>query len=204
VTVRVLVAAGLLVAPYAHADPTTLGSPRRGTESEPGTTHPTAPTPNRINLRLGNSTSDSTGRPVICLDVRIWSGLGVESCGTGQGVIHDEVGTELAHFRATWSIIERGTSSGTGRLRGGLGWSELQVGVDHPGFHFGEPDPTERGSVAGPEAALQGQFLVPLAKGVEAIASVTAGLAIFSDADKLVVPQSNVQPFASFELGVGW
>lgn len=174
------------------------------TETEPGTTTATAPTPNRINLRIGNATSDSTGRPTICLDVRIWSGLGVESCGTGQGIIHDEPGTELAHFRATWSIYERATSAGTGRLRGGIGWAELQVGVDHPGFHFGEPDQVDRGSVAGPEAALQGQLLVPLRKGVEAVVSFTAGLAVFADADKLVTPQNNVQPFASFEVGLGW
>ncbi|HEU4611789.1 MAG TPA: hypothetical protein VFS15_06915 [Kofleriaceae bacterium] len=171
---------------------------------EPGTGGGGEPTPNRINMRLGGATSDTTGRPTICVDVRIWSGLGVESCGTGQGVIHDEPGHELAHFRATWSVLEHATSSGTARLRGGIGWAELQVGVDHPGFHFGEPDPTERGSVAGPEAAVQGQWLVPLGKGVEAIASVTAGLALFADADQLILPQQNLQPFASFELGLGW
>ena len=161
------------------------------------------PVENRINLRLGGATSDSTGRPTICLDVRIWSGLGVESCGTGQGVIHNEPGTELAHFRATWSIVQRATSSGTGRIRGGIGWAELQVGVDHPGFQFGQPD-KDRGSVAGPEAAVQGQWLVPLGKGIEAIASFTAGLSAFADADKLIVPQSNLQPFASVEIGAGW
>jgi hypothetical protein len=195
--VRVL-ALALVVAAFA---PARADEP---TETEPGTTSASGPTPNRINLRLGTASSDSTGRPTICLDVRIWAGLGVESCGTGQGIIHDEPGTELAHFRATWSIYERATSSGTGRVRGGVGWAELQVGVDRPGFHFGEPDPVERGSVAGPEAAVQGQWLVPLGKGIEAVISVTAGLAMFANADKLVTPQSNVQPFASFELGVGW
>lgn len=196
VVVRVLAVAVLVALPLAaHADPV---------ETEPGTTPAGAPTPNRINLRLGSATSDATGRPTICVDVRVWAGLGVESCGTGQGIIHDELGTELAHFRATWSFFERGTSSGTGRLRGGIGWAELQVGVDRPGFHFGDPDATERGSVAGPEAAVQGQWLVPLGKGVEMIASFTAGAAIFASADKLIVPQSNVQPFVSAEVGLGW
>src|SRR6185503_10989873 len=96
-----------------------------GEALEPGAATAVQPTPNRINLRLGAASSDSTGRPVICLDVRVWSGLGVESCGTGQGVIHDEDGTELAHFRATFSFLERGTPTGTGRLRGGVGWAEL-------------------------------------------------------------------------------
>lgn len=159
---------------------------------------------NRVNLRIGSSTSDSTGRPTICVDVRIVSGFGAESCGTGQGVIHDEPGTELAHFRGTFSFFSHRTSTGTARFRGGLGWAELQVGVDHPGFHFGSPDPSERGSVAGPEGSLQAQYLVPLGKGLEAIASLTAGVAVFASADKLVAPQSNVQPFVSGEIGFGW
>jgi hypothetical protein len=189
-----LVACLMLAAPaVASAD---------GEATEPGSSN-AEPTPNRINLRLGSATSDSTGRPTICLDVRVWNRLGVEGCGTGQGVIHDQNGSELAHFRVTWSILEKATSSGTGRIRGGLGFAELQVGVDRAGFRFGEPD-VERGSVAGPEAALQGQWLVPLAGGVEAIASATIGAAVFANADKLVTRQDNLQPFASFEVGIGW
>lgn len=175
-----------------------------GEATQPGTGDGGGSTANRINLRLGSATTDSTGRPVICVDVRIIRGFGAESCGTGQGVIHDEAGTELAHFRGTFSFFERHTTTGTAKLRGGLGWAELQVGVDHPGFHFGDPDSTERGSVAGPEAVVQAQYLVPLGKGIEAIASLTAGAAVFASADKLVVPQSNVQPFVSGEIGFGW
>ena len=180
-------------------------SPAHADEAlEPGVKSASGPAVNRINMRVGAATSDSTGRPTICLDVRIWSGLGVESCGTGQGVIHDEVGSELAHFRGTWSLLSKTTSTGTGRLRGGLGWAELQVGVDHPGFHFGSPDQVDRGSVAGPEATLQGQWMVPLGAGVEAIVSFTAGVAVFASADELITPKDNVQPFASVEIGVGW
>src|SRR5690242_10181655 len=102
----------------------------------PATNTAASPTTNRINLRLGAASSDSTGRPTICLDVSVLRGFGVESCGTGQGIIHDQAGTELAHFRATYTLLTHATASGTGRLRGGIGWAELQVGVDHPGFHF--------------------------------------------------------------------
>lgn len=158
------------------------------------------PVQNRINLRLGGSTGDSTGRPTICVDVAVAAGFGVEACGTGQGVIHDEPGQELTHFRGHYTVFARGR----GRVRAALGFAELQVGVDHPGFSFGEPDALDRGSVAGPEAAVQAQWLVPLGKGIEGIASFTAGAAVFADADQLITPQSNVQPFASLELGVGW
>jgi hypothetical protein len=181
--------------PWAHADNESL---------EPGVGEQALSASNRINLRLGGATSDDTGRPTICLDVRVIAGFGIEGCGTGQAIIHDEPGREMAHFRATWTFLEKPTSRGTGKLRVGAGFAELQVGQDHPGFKFGEPDKVDRGSVAGPEAALQGQWLVPLAVGVEVVTSVTAGLALFADAEKLVVPQSNVQPFVSFEIGVGW
>lgn len=169
---------------------------------EPGTAA-APPATNRINLRIGGATSDSTGRPTICVDATIVRGVGVETCGTGQGIIHDETGVELAHFRATYALLSRATNRGTGRLRAGLGWAELQVGTDRPGFQFGSPDQA-RGSVAGPEAAVQGQWLLPLAKGVEAVASFTVGAAAFARANELVIPQSTVQPFASFEIGLGW
>jgi hypothetical protein len=194
--VRVLVTCVLVAAALpavARADRESL---------DPDTTR-ARPSTNRINLRVGNATTDSTGRPAICLDVAIVRGFGVESCGTGQGVIHDQQGSELAHFRATFAFLSRTTSTGTGRLRAGVGWAELQVGVDRAGFRFGKPD-VDRGSVAGPEAALQGQWLVPLGKGVEAIASFTAGAAVFANATELIIPKSNVQPFASVEIGVGW
>ena len=181
-----------------------VAPPTRADEAEPGTSAPGEATPNRLNLRLGGASTDSTGRPTLCLDVAIIAKLGIEGCGTGQGVIHDEPGTEMAHFRATWSVLEHVTARGVGRLRAGLGFAELQVGVDHPGFSFGEPDSIDRGSVAGPEAAVQGQWLVPLRGGFEAIASFTAGIAAFANADKLVEPKRNVQPFASVELGIGW
>lgn len=171
--------------------------------TEPGTRE-VAATPNRVNVRLGGATTDDTGRPTICVDVRLVAGLGVETCGTGQGVIHDELGSEMAHFRATYTVLERVTPRGVGRLRAGAGFAELQVGLDHPGFRFGAPDAVDRGSVAGPEAAVQGQWLVPLAGGVEAVVSLTAGVAAFANADELVVAKDRVQPFASFEVGVGW
>ncbi|MDQ3335383.1 MAG: hypothetical protein M4D80_09480 [Myxococcota bacterium] len=175
------------------------------TESiEDGTAPPATPTTNRLNMRFGGATSDDTGRPTICLDVRIIAGFSLESCGTGQAIIHNEPGREMAHFRGTWTFLEKQTSRGVGKLRAGAGFAELQVGQDHPGFNFGEPDDVDRGSVAGPEAVVQAQWMVPLGVGIEAVTSLTAGLAFFAEAEKLIIPQDNVQPFVSFEIGVGW
>ena len=175
------------------------------TESvEEGTAPPATPTSNRLNMRFGGSTSDDTGRPTICLDVRIVGGFNLESCGTGQAIIHNEPGREMAHFRGTWTFLKKQTSRGVGLLRVGGGFAELQVGQDHPGFNFGEPDAVDKGSVAGPEAVVQAQWMVPLGVGIEAVTSLTAGVAFFAEADKLVIPQKELQPFVSFEIGVGW
>ncbi len=185
----------ILVATSAYADESL----------EPGGTSDAPPSAeNRINMRIGGATSDDNGRPTICLDVRIISGFGVESCGTGQQIIHNDPGREMAHFRGTWTVLAKATTHGTGKLRVGGGFAEMQVGEDHPGFHFGDPDSTDHGSVAGPEAVAQAQWLVPIGKGVEVVTSLTAGLAYFASADKLVIPQDHVQPFVSFEAGVGW
>jgi hypothetical protein len=178
---------------------------RAESESEgPGAGERATPVQNRVNVRIGGATSDDTGRPSICVDVRIIAGFGVESCGTGQAIIHNDPGREMAHFRGTWTFLTKHTEKGTGKLRAGAGFAELQVGIDHPGFNFGSPDARDRGSVSGPEAVIQGQWLLPLGRGVEAIASLTAGAAAFAKADELVIPQRTVQPFVALELGLGW
>src|SRR5689334_3272930 len=133
---------------------------------EAGAGERATPVTNRINLRVGAATTDRNGRPTICLDARIYAGFGIESCGTGQAVLHDDPGREMAHFRGTWTLLTRHTDRGTARLRAGAGFAELQVGVDHPGFRFGSPDPADRGSISGPEGVVQGQWLLPLARGV--------------------------------------
>lgn len=162
-----------------------------------------APISNRLNLRVGMASTDDNGRPTICLDVKIAYRFGIETCGTGQAVLHDDPGTEMAHFRATYAFLERALWKGTLHARGGLGFAEMQVGIDHPGFQFGSPD-ADRGSVAGPEAALSAQWLLPLYKGFEFVVTGTAGLAYFAGANELVSTRSDVQSFVSIEAGVGW
>ncbi len=162
-----------------------------------------AEVPHRLHVRAGAASTDSTGRPTICLDVRVVAGLAVEGCGTGQGVIHDEPGEEMAHFRATYAILDRALGRGVLRARGGLGFAEMQIGVDHPGFRFGDPD-RERGSVAGPEASVSAQWLAPLHFGVDFVLTATAGLAYFAGAAQLAPSKSELQGFGSVEAGIGW
>ncbi len=163
--------------------------------------HP--PIHNRINFRVGFASSDLNGHPTICLDVNIAFGFGVESCGTGAQLLHDDPGQEMSHYRINYTVVERNLWKGTLHARGGLGFSEMQVGKDDPGFVFGGTN-RDKGSTSGPEAALSAQWLLPMYKGLDFVVTGTAGLAYFAHAEDLATTKSDVQGFASIEAGIGW
>lgn len=189
-----VVCLSLVVATAAYAEES---------EEQGGGGKDSKPIENRLSLRIGGATTDTVGRPTICADVRIVSAFSVEACGTGAQLLHNEAGREMAHFRANYSFLEGALPRGRGRLRGGLGFAELQVGEDEAGFDFGGPN-GRRGSVAGPEASVSAQWVLPVAGDFEMIANATAGAAVFQNADELIEAQNAVQPFVSFELGIGW
>ncbi|MEZ4363083.1 MAG: hypothetical protein R3B48_23080 [Kofleriaceae bacterium] len=180
----------------ARAEDTDDGSPPGGDASS-------RPISNRLSLRLGGASTDTVGRPTVCADVRVLGAWSVEACGTGPGLLHNEPGREMAHFRTNFSFFEGAMPRGRGRLRAGLGFAELQVGEDEAGFDFDGPSGA-RGSVAGPEASLSAQWVVPMIGDFEMLANATAGAAVFRNADQLVEPQGAVHGFVSIELGVGW
>lgn len=148
------------------------------------------------------ASSDDVRRPTVCLEVvALWS-TSIEGCGTGSGILHDEVGRQIAHFRVNIPFRRDALAGGWSAVRAGVGFAELEVGPDRPGFDFGTPDQT--GSTAGPDASISLQWLRPLGGGVELVATATVGLAWFSGSDRLVVPQEPFQPYAAFEVGAGW
>jgi hypothetical protein len=158
---------------------------------------------NRINLRVGAASTDTTGVPTICMEVRAVARLSVEGCGTGSGFLHSQSGGEMAHFRGKWQVLGRVAGGGKLRVHGGLGFAELQLDADRPGFDFGSPSDS-RIETAGPEGSLSLSWLRPMGAGWELIANTTGGLAWLPYANELAAPQDRAQPFVSFELGVGW
>ena len=160
-----------------------------------------ARTENRINLRLGMSSADQSQRPTICMEVRLVSHLSLEGCGTGNGLLHHSDGAELAHYRFKWALAKNVLYGGLARAQLGVGFAELQLAADDPGFVI-RPDGGVEAS--GPEAAATFQWLRPMGKGWEFIVNANAGLAWVPGAGDLVVPQNTVQPFFGLEIGAGW
>ena len=158
--------------------------------------------PYRLNLRVGTASTDRDGMPTVCGEVRVWADLNVESCGTGSG-LWTEGGTEMMHIRASWEVYGRNTTRGRGGLRLGAGFAEMSVGPDKLGLSFRGPDPDQI-SAAGPEVSVSGQWTYPLGKGLDAVGTFTSGLGWFAGAPDLITPKSELQPFASVEIGVGW
>lgn len=199
-----LIAALLAIARTGHAQATDAPAAPQPPAREPpvSTQEAAAPPGHRLNMRVGLASSDEVQRPTVCLEVvAVWR-ASVEGCGTGSGILHDEVGRQIAHFRVNVPVHRLAIARGWSSLRGGLGFAELEVGPDRPGFDFGAPD--QPNSVAGPDASVSMQWLRPLGSGVELVATATAGIAWFSRADLLVIPQSSFQPYAAFEIGAGW
>lgn len=162
-----------------------------------------APIVNRVNLRIGFDSSNDDGRATVCADINIALGFGIEACGTGNQVWHNDSGEELSHYRVNYSFAERSLWEGTLHVRGGLGFAEMQVGKDSPGFVFGGTG-ADRASTSGPEGALSAQWLLPMYKGFDFVVTATGGLAYFAHAGELATTKSSVQSFVSIEAGVGW
>lgn len=196
--VSLVIALALCAAATAHADPgseSDRGEPAADGDGDRGAT-------NYVNLRVGDS-SLNTDYAVICIEGKPWSVLTIESCGTGAGLFRELRGTDVAHFRAKWQVLSRPLAHGRVSARIGLGFAELEIADDEPGFRFGgvNDDSVE---TAGPEASASIQYLAPLGSGVEAIVNVTAGMAWLPHAPDLPDPQGEYLPFVGLEVGAGW
>jgi len=157
---------------------------------------------NFVNLRLG-AASSSPNHPAICLEVSPIELLSVEACGTGSGFLHRDLDPEIAHFRANVKLMSWQTVIGYLQPRVGLGFAELQVGEDTPGFDFASTGPTGA-ATSGPEVGLSMRCLTPLVVGIELVTELNLSAAVFAHAPQLIRPQAVVQPTFSISLGFGF
>ena len=158
------------------------------------------------NLRVGASGDLLGGREELCLEVAPLAWLSFEGCGTGSGLLHRDPAPELGHFRAKLRVASRRSRTAwLGWLEPQLavGFAELQVGEDTPGFHFGGTDPT-RTETSGAEVGVALRSLVPLTPRWELVTTVGAYLAWLPHAPELARPMRALQPSFALSVGVGF
>ena len=109
----------------------------------------------------------------------------------------------MAHFRTKWTLATWKLESSDFKLQPGLGFAELQLSADEPGFQFGSPESNSI-ETAGPEASLSLQWHHELFSGFELVGDINAGLGWFQHASQLAVPQNELQPFVDLTIGLGW
>jgi hypothetical protein len=158
---------------------------------------------NYFNLRVGGSSGNRTARPEICAEVAPHERISVQACGTGAGIWHSDPAPQLAHFRADVHLAAFRAIGGVLKPLVGLGFAELQVGTDDPGFQFASAGP-RRVETAGPEGAVSLRYVRPLDKNFELIGDAHVGAAWLAHAPTLAIPQSRFQPFLSIGVGVGF
>jgi hypothetical protein len=157
-----------------------------------------------VSLRVGVASSLPGSRPNLCGEIAPSTVLSFEACGNGGGFLHREGGGDFAHFRVNASPLQISIDDSL-RLapRVGVGFSELEVGQDDPGFVFGPPAGIAN-STSGPEVSSSIEARSESFLGFELIGALTVGVAYFRYAPRLSLPERPVQPFAAAELGVGW
>ena len=153
------------------------------------------------NLRIG--AASSSARPELCLELSPIELLSVVACGTGSGFLHKDPAPEIAHFRANVKLMSWETPVGFLQPRVGLGFAELQVGEDSPGFYFASTGPTGV-ETAGPEVNLSLRCLTPLVVGLELVSELNFNAALFVHAPQLVRAHSVLQPSFSVSVGLGF
>jgi hypothetical protein len=157
----------------------------------------------RANFRLGGSGDRLGGREEMCLEVAPIAALSVEGCGTGSGFLHRDDLPELAHFRAKLRLASVRTRLAWLEPQVGLGFAELQVGSDSPGFTFTGTDP-DGVETSGLEVGVALRALRPLSASTELVVTAGVYLAWLPHAGELIEPQAALQPSASLTVGVGF
>lgn len=184
----------------ARADvPPGEAPPGRDRESE---SPRSAPTRTYGSFAFGGS-SGSEGA-ILCAELAPLPFLSVAGCGNGSGFLHHDAAPDLSHWRLNLTVtsLDLGAFSLQPRLQ--LGFAEMQVGEDTPGFDFASTN--EAGtSTSGAEGGASVRAVWPLQdSGFEALAEVGLSAAYLPHAPALVRPQAVFTPSASLTLGLGF
>lgn len=155
-----------------------------------------------VNFRGGLATTNEAGVPEVCLEGAPFKFLTLETCGTGAGIWRDNSGTQMAHLRVELQPYRFVLAGVALDPQVGVGFAELQVGEDDPGFRFA--DASGKFDTSGPELSLSLQAKIPFRFDLELIGELSSGVAYFPNAPDLAIPKDELQPFAGVSLGLGF
>jgi hypothetical protein len=155
-----------------------------------------------VDVRGGFATTNADGIPEVCFEGSPLAFLTLESCGTGAGLWRDDQGRQMMHLRAELQPYRFVLGGVALDPQLGLGFAEMQIGEDEPGFRFDAAN--GKMDTSGPELTLSLNAKVPMQLDLELVAELTSGLAYFPNAPELAAPQDELQPFTSLSLGLGF
>ncbi len=155
-----------------------------------------------VDVRGGFSTTNADGIPEVCFEGSPLSFLTLESCGTGAGLWRDDQGRQMMHVRVELQPYRFVLGGVALDPQLGLGFAEMQIGEDEPGFRF--DDANGKMDSSGPELTLSLNAKIPMQLDLELVAELTSGIAYFPSAPDLAAPQEELQPFTSLSVGLGF
>ena len=165
----------------------------------------------RANLRAGVSLTALKPSPSfsqaptlqICGELRLWKKLSVEGCGNGLGVFQNTTLSDIAHFRAKWSLWQKSAGSTVFSSGIGAGFTELQRGPDKPGFLFGSATEGQT-EAAGPELSASFTSRQLVSKDVYMLIDLSAGLSHIPGAPIVMGSESPTMLFTAATIGMGF
>ncbi len=183
-------AAPVLVPPPAPADS--------------GTTDAKPPKPPRTYASMSVGGSTGSRGAILCAEVAPLSFLSISGCGNGSGFLHHDDAPDLSHWRINGTVYSFKTGALWLQPRVQLGFAEVQVGQDTPGFDFTSTNEAAT-STSGIESGASLRALWPIRQsGFEVIGEVGFSVGYFPHAEALVRPQSTWIPSGSLTVGVGF
>ena len=158
---------------------------------------------NFVNLRIGSTSANRNSHPEMCLEAAPMSFFSVEMCGTGTGIFHTDPAPALMHVRTKIRAVQVDFEDWFLTIFGGVGFAELQVGEDAPGFIFNGVGP-QGVETAGPEVSAHVRALIPVFGGVDLMTELSLSGAYLPYAPDLVTSLDPFQPAFSFTIGAGF
>lgn len=168
-----------------------------------------APPTHWLNVRLGASSSSALLefaieiQPLSFLGDHFIAGLSFEARGAGNGFLQRSPDPEVTHFLLKQRLASWRAGAIWLEPQIGIGFAELQIGDDAPGFHFGGVGP-KGVETAGPEGIVQLRMLYPISDDFELVGEVHLALAYFAHAPELVRPMPKLRPEIGVSLGLGF